>query len=78
MRKTTIKYICDCCQKEVTKDCIGKLHIPLFNLKEDGIKTLCVEELDICNECAQKFAELYYKIAEEHGSTGLRAFEVTE
>ena len=72
------KYKCDCCEKVVTEDCIRRMRLPLIYTGNIDVKTLRVEELDICNECAQKFAGLYYKIAEEHGSTGLRAFEVTE
>lgn len=71
MKITITKYKCDCCQKETVENDVVEVKIPLMCYGDDDAALIpgCI---DICTDCANKFAELYYSIANEHNSTGLR------
>ncbi len=63
---------CDCCQKNNIGTAI-EVKIPIItkNLK-NGKEYLTEKEMDLCVDCANEFARLYYKIANENGGTGMR------
>ena len=71
MKITT--YKCDCCHKETSETDISKVSMPIVAIYEDGCQRLLVKEMDICIECANKFVQLYYKIANEHNYSGIKA-----
>lgn len=64
------KYKCDCCQKDTNEKDIAEVTIPL-KCWDCNDTTLTVAKIDICTDCANRFAELYYSIAHEHFSSGL-------
>ena len=73
---------CDCCRKafQVTPNCLQvdtlRASIPIVFIKENGKKEIRVEEIDMCQDCAKRFSELYYQIAKENRSSGLVGIEV--
>ena len=60
-----VTMCCDACGKEVATE---KLKLPLLL---DG-KYMRRTKVDICTDCAKRFMLLYYQIAEENFSTGIR------
>ena len=66
-------YKCDCCRKETSETDISKVSMPIVVIDEDGYQRLIVKKMDICIECANKFVQLYYKIANEHNHSGIKA-----
>ena len=63
---------CDCCGKHINRDQYLKLVLPIIRRGEND-NELQKHEMDICAECANQIAQLYYRIAKENGSTGLFA-----
>ena len=66
-------YKCDCCRKETSETYILKVSMPIVAYYENGDQQLMVKEMDFCIECANKIAQLYYKIAKEHNCSGIKA-----
>lgn len=61
-------YYCDCCKNEIEEPSSKKMVLPILIRNK---KTLCMQEMDVCEECAAEFMRLYYKIANEHGYSGI-------
>ena len=62
---------CDCCNRENIGYSL-KVKMPIIaHSDKPGVS---VADMDLCNECANKFLQLYYKIAQEHNYSGLHGF----
>lgn len=73
MTEIIYKYKCDCCQKEYDHK-LGEFTLPiLYKNPANEFVGIDKRTMDICDECADKFMKLYYKIANENGSTGFFA-----
>lgn len=64
---------CDCCGKE--KETPIKLVLPILHIGDDT-KYAKPYEVDVCVECARRFFDLYYQIAEENHFSGIRAIDM--
>ena len=63
-------HICDCCRKETSET--AKVFLPII-AKYEHEQRMMIHEMDICAECAFEFTKLFYKIANEHNSSGIVA-----
>jgi len=71
MRRT----ICDCCGTENGQ--FTKIKIPIIT-QTLHTSYLSIRKMDVCIECANRFADLYYKICNEHGRQGMIGINMCE
>lgn len=74
MKKTV--FICDACEKS-TAD-IVTVKIPIISTGGSEGTCLRLHDIDLCHECANEISKAYYRIAEQHNNTGVRAVVVGE
>lgn len=67
---------CDCCMKENIEKTL-KVKLPVIG-HEKGKPVLTAYKMDLCKECANRIANCYYEIANEHGCSGYHAFFVDQ
>ena len=74
MKRTTI--ICDCCNKECSGGMgVEELVLPVkVQYEHSKNEYMRASKMDICEDCAKAFMDLYYSIAEEHGHSGKKIF----
>lgn len=74
---TITQYRCDCCNKEKNKSDLAQVKMPICKHKDRGF-ALVLHDMDFCNECATKFTQLYYQIAQENNYSGIKCVGVSE
>lgn len=70
------RYICDCCRKDIKKRI--KLELPIMNTLVSGQKAIMPKKMDICEDCANRFMDLYYEISRGNNSTGMIGIDVSD
>ncbi len=72
-----VQVQCDCCGTTCSEGRSMEVKIPII-MQHTNHESLTTMELDMCESCANKFVQLYYKIAKEHNRSGFMAIAVEE
>lgn len=75
MREEIIR--CDCCgKKNVKENEVIRLTLPIITSTCDG-HFIAPHEMDLCTECGNEISRCYYRIAQEHNSSGIMGITET-